>query len=84
MLSPLSSAFAISFIEAIGTDPRYPPTEGWPRLVDQLIESISRDAPEVQAAQGARRASFPFEHPREAATSIAQVLAELEASPRSS
>lgn len=40
MLSPLSSAFTISFIDAIGTDPRYPPTEGWPRLVDQLIESI--------------------------------------------
>lgn len=40
MLSPLSSAFTISFIDAIGTDPRYPPTDGWPRLVDQLIESI--------------------------------------------
>lgn len=40
MLSPLASAFTISFIEAIGTDPRFPVTEGWPRLVDQLIESI--------------------------------------------
>jgi pimeloyl-ACP methyl ester carboxylesterase len=40
MLAPLSSKFNISSIEAIGTDPRYPPTEGWPRLVDQLIESI--------------------------------------------
>jgi pimeloyl-ACP methyl ester carboxylesterase len=40
MLSPLSSVFTISSIEAIGTDPRYPPTEGWPRLVDQLIGSI--------------------------------------------
>jgi pimeloyl-ACP methyl ester carboxylesterase len=42
MLSALSSAFAISSIETIGTDPRYPPTEGWPRLVDQLIESITQ------------------------------------------
>jgi pimeloyl-ACP methyl ester carboxylesterase len=40
MLSPLSSVFTISSIEAIGSDPRYPPTEGWPRLVEQLIESI--------------------------------------------
>lgn len=40
MLSPLSSVFSISSIEAIGTDPRYPPTEGWPRLVDELIETL--------------------------------------------
>ena len=40
MLSPLSSSFSISSIDAIGTDPRFPPTEGWPHLVDQLIESI--------------------------------------------
>ena len=36
----MSSGYSISFIDAIGTDPRYPPTEGWPRLVDQWIESI--------------------------------------------
>ena len=40
MLSHLSSVFAISTIDAIGTDPRYPPTEGWPHLVEHLIESI--------------------------------------------
>jgi pimeloyl-ACP methyl ester carboxylesterase len=40
MLSPLSSRFAVSYIDAIGTDPRFPPTEGWPYLVNQLIESI--------------------------------------------
>lgn len=40
MLDPLRLNFRVSWIEAIGTDPRYPPTEGWPRLVDQLIESI--------------------------------------------
>jgi pimeloyl-ACP methyl ester carboxylesterase len=37
MLSRLSSVFTISSTEAIGTDPRYPPTEGWPHLVEQLI-----------------------------------------------
>lgn len=40
MLAPLSSRFSISSIGAIGTDPRYPPTEGWPRLVDQLVETL--------------------------------------------
>jgi pimeloyl-ACP methyl ester carboxylesterase len=40
MLSPLSRAFTISCIEAIGTDPRFPVTEGWPHLVEQLIQSI--------------------------------------------
>ena len=36
----LASRYEISWIDAIGTDPRHPPTEGWPHLVDQLIESI--------------------------------------------
>ncbi len=36
----MSADFSISFIDAIGTDPRFPVTEGWPHLVDQLIESI--------------------------------------------
>lgn len=40
MLAPLRETFNVSFIDAIGTDRRYPPTEGWPHLVDQLIESI--------------------------------------------
>lgn len=40
MLAPLASSFTVSWMEAIGTDPRYPVTEGWPHLVDQLIESI--------------------------------------------
>lgn len=30
----------MSSVEAIGTDPRYPPTEGWPHLVEQWIASI--------------------------------------------
>lgn len=40
MLSSLSEKFSIASIDAIGTDPRHPPTEGWPHLVEQLIESI--------------------------------------------
>ena len=40
MLSPLQSRFSVSSIDAIGTDPRFPPTEGWPHLIDQLVESI--------------------------------------------
>ncbi|HVJ25558.1 MAG TPA: alpha/beta fold hydrolase, partial [Burkholderiales bacterium] len=34
------SEFSISWIDAIGTDPRHPPSEGWPHLVEQLIASI--------------------------------------------
>jgi len=40
MLAPLASRFNVSWMEAIGTDPRFPVTEGWPHLVDQLIASI--------------------------------------------
>jgi pimeloyl-ACP methyl ester carboxylesterase len=32
--------FRISWVETIGTDPRYPPTEGWPHLIDQYVQSI--------------------------------------------
>jgi pimeloyl-ACP methyl ester carboxylesterase len=32
--------FSVSWIDTIGTDPRHPPTEGWPHLVEQLIASI--------------------------------------------
>ena len=39
MLDALS-AFEISFIDAIGTDPSHPPTEGWPHLLEQYIQSI--------------------------------------------
>ena len=40
MLGFLSSEYEISSVDAIGMDPRYPPTEGWPHLVEQWIESI--------------------------------------------
>jgi pimeloyl-ACP methyl ester carboxylesterase len=39
----LSADFSISFVDAIGTDPRYPPTEGWPHLVRQLIDFLERE-----------------------------------------
>jgi pimeloyl-ACP methyl ester carboxylesterase len=39
MLSHLSD-FSISWVDAIGMDPRYPPTEGWPHLIEQWIDSI--------------------------------------------
>ena len=43
MLGALESSFRIVSIAALGTDPRHPPTEGWPHLVEQLIESVERD-----------------------------------------
>jgi pimeloyl-ACP methyl ester carboxylesterase len=43
MLEPLGGRYRIGWIEAIGTDPRYPPTEGWPHLVEQLIDTLERD-----------------------------------------
>jgi pimeloyl-ACP methyl ester carboxylesterase len=42
MLAELGRHYRVSWIEAIGTDPRYPVTEGWPHLVDQLIDSIKQ------------------------------------------
>ena len=39
MLSHLSG-FSVSWVDAIGMDPRYPPTEGWPHLIEQWIDSI--------------------------------------------
>jgi pimeloyl-ACP methyl ester carboxylesterase len=32
--------FSISWVDTIGADPRYPPSEGWPHLIEQLIASI--------------------------------------------
>jgi pimeloyl-ACP methyl ester carboxylesterase len=39
-LHPLSFAYEVSWIDAIGMDPRYPPTEGWPHLVGQLVSNL--------------------------------------------
>ena len=43
MLEPLSRKYRIGAVEAIGTDPRYPATEGWPLLVGQLIAALERE-----------------------------------------
>ena len=43
MLEPLARRYRIGWIEALGTDPRYPPTEGWPHLVEQLIDTLERE-----------------------------------------
>lgn len=43
MLAPLARHYRVGWIEAIGTDPRYPPTEGWPHLVQQLLDTLERD-----------------------------------------
>lgn len=42
MLQPLASHFSVSWEAAIGMEPRHPPTEGWPHLVEQLISSIEK------------------------------------------
>ena len=43
MLGALGGHYRIGWIEAIGMDPRYPVTEGWPHLVQQLIDTLERD-----------------------------------------
>ena len=43
MHAELAPAFRIRAIEAAGTDPRYPVTDGWPLLVDELIDTLERD-----------------------------------------
>ncbi|HZM33370.1 MAG TPA: alpha/beta hydrolase [Burkholderiales bacterium] len=40
MLGALGERYRLSWIDAIGTDPGYPVSEGWPHLVEQLIDSI--------------------------------------------
>lgn len=39
----LAQRYRIGAIEAIGTDPRYPVTDGWPLLVEQLIGVLERE-----------------------------------------
>ena len=43
MHAPLARRYRIGAIDAIGTDPRYPVTEGWPLLVEQLIDTLERE-----------------------------------------
>lgn len=43
MLAALGGRYRVGWIEAIGMDPRYPVSEGWPQLVRQLIETLERE-----------------------------------------
>ena len=43
MLGAFGDRYRIGAIEAIGTDPRYPVTERWLHLVEQLEDAIERD-----------------------------------------
>lgn len=43
LLGELARKYRIGAIEAIGTDPRYPVTEGWTLLVEQLVDTLERD-----------------------------------------
>ena len=43
MLDALGDRYRIGWIEAIGMDPRYPVSEGWPHLVEQLIDTLERE-----------------------------------------
>jgi pimeloyl-ACP methyl ester carboxylesterase len=40
MLGELGSRYRLSWIEAIGTDPRYPVTDGWDFLIQQLLHVL--------------------------------------------
>jgi pimeloyl-ACP methyl ester carboxylesterase len=42
MFSFLESDFGIRYVDTIGHDPRFPVTDGWPHLVEELIERIER------------------------------------------
>ncbi len=43
MLGELARACRVGWIDAIGSDPRYPVTDGWPHLVEQLVSVIERE-----------------------------------------
>ena len=43
MFRGLEPRYRIGAIEAFGTDPRYPVTDGWPMLVRQLIDALERE-----------------------------------------
>lgn len=43
MRRELARHYRIGAIEAIGADPRYPVTDGWPRLVEQLIATLEHN-----------------------------------------
>lgn len=44
LLEPLAARYRIGYVEAFGTDPRYPVTERWPRLIEQLEHALERES----------------------------------------
>ncbi len=40
MLGDLERHFRVGYVEAIGTDPRFPVSDRWPKLVEQLIGAL--------------------------------------------
>lgn len=42
MLGELARHFRVGWIEAIGDDPEFPVTDGWPHLVEQLVAVLER------------------------------------------
>lgn len=40
MLEPLGERFAVRAVPVLGTDPRYPPDEGWRSMTQQIVDSI--------------------------------------------
>jgi pimeloyl-ACP methyl ester carboxylesterase len=47
MFADLEDRFEIRAVNAFGHDPRHPVTDGWPHLVDELIEHAERDGEPV-------------------------------------
>jgi pimeloyl-ACP methyl ester carboxylesterase len=47
MFADLEDRFEIRAVSAFGHDPRHPVTDGWPHLVDELIEHAERDGEPV-------------------------------------
>ena len=43
MTAELARGYRVGAVEAIGTDPHYPATEGWPLLVEQLVDTLERE-----------------------------------------
>ncbi len=44
MLARLEARYRVAAVQAIGVDPGFPPSEGWPALVAQVIANVEREA----------------------------------------
>jgi pimeloyl-ACP methyl ester carboxylesterase len=50
LLDALAERFDVGFVPQFGHDPRYPVTDGWPHLVDELVAAVERRGAPVVAA----------------------------------